>query len=55
MKRTSPTKITVDAGKIGFQHLSDRDARDPAGLHPGAHLWMGKDAVSGFKRCIKSA
>ncbi|MEJ7672948.1 MAG: zinc-dependent metalloprotease [Chitinophagaceae bacterium] len=36
-------KILSDAGKNGLTFISDRDARDPAGLHPTAHLWdVGK-------------
>ena len=47
-------KILTDAAKNGLTFISDRDARDPAGLHPGAHLWdMGKDAVSGLKDVMK--
>ncbi len=34
--------------------ISDRDARDPGGLHPNAHLWdVGKDAVAGLKDIMK--
>jgi len=47
-------KIITDAGKNGLTFISDRDARDPAGLHPAAHLWdVGKDAVSGLKDVLK--
>ena len=39
--------ILTDAAKNGLTFISDRDARDPAGLHPSAHLWdNGKDPVS---------
>jgi hypothetical protein len=47
-------KIITDAGKNGLTFISDRDARDPGGLHPTAHLWdVGKDAVSGLKEVVK--
>ena len=47
-------KIIADAGKNGLTFISDRDARDPAGLHPAAHLWdVGKDAVTGLKDVLK--
>ena len=47
-------KILSDAGKNGLTFISDRDARDPAGLHPTAHLWdVGKDPVSGLKEILK--
>ncbi len=47
-------KIITTARKNGLTFISDRDARDPAGLHPAAHLWdVGKDAVSGLKDVLK--
>ena len=47
-------KIITDAAKNGLTFISDRDARDPAGLHPTAHLWdVGKDPVSGLKDVMK--
>jgi hypothetical protein len=34
---------------MGF-FISDRDARDPGGMHPNAHLWdNGKDPVTELK------
>jgi hypothetical protein len=46
-------KILEDAIKNGLTFISDRDARDPGGLHPTAHLWdNGADAVSGLKAVI---
>jgi Met-zincin/Domain of unknown function (DUF5117) len=46
--------IISDAAKKGLTFISDRDARDPAGMHPGAHLWdEGKDAISGLQSVIK--
>lgn len=51
---TALNKILTDAANNGLTFISDRDARDPAGLHPAAHLWdAGKDAVSGLKDVIK--
>ena len=47
-------KIITDAAKNGLTFISDRDARDPGGLHPAAHLWdVGKDPVSGLKDQMK--
>jgi predicted Zn-dependent protease len=51
---TALNKILTDAATSGLTFISDRDARDPAGLNPGAHLWdMGKDPVSGLKDIMK--
>ena len=51
---TALNKILTDAAKNGLTFISDRDARDPAGLHPSAHLWdQGKDPVSGLKEVMK--
>ena len=48
------TTIITDAAKKGLTFISDRDARDPGGLHPAAHLWdEGKDAVSGLRAVMK--
>lgn len=47
-------KILTDAAKKGLTFISDRDARDPGGLHPNAHLWdNGKDPVSGLRDAMK--
>ena len=47
-------KILNDAAARGVTFISDRDARDPAGLHPYAHLWdNGKDPVSTLKDVMK--
>ncbi len=47
-------KIIADAAKNGLTFISDRDARDPGGLHPAAHLWdVGEDAVQGLKDILK--
>jgi hypothetical protein len=46
--------ILTKAANKGLTFISDRDARDPAGLHPTAHLWdAGKDPVSGLKEVMK--
>lgn len=47
-------KILTDASKLGLSFISDRDARDPGGLHPNAHLWdNGNDAVASLKNVMK--
>lgn len=47
-------KILNDAAAKGLTFISDRDARDPAGLHPNAHLWdNGKDPVAELKEMLK--
>jgi hypothetical protein len=47
-------KILTDAAAKGLSFISDRDARDPAGLHPTAHLWdVGKNPVSELKNVMK--
>ena len=47
-------KIISDAAKNGLTFISDRDARDPAGVHPAAHLWdVGKDVVTGLRDVMK--
>jgi predicted Zn-dependent protease len=47
-------KILTDATNKGLTFISDRDARDPGGLHPSAHLWdTGTDAVSELDRVMK--
>jgi hypothetical protein len=47
-------KILTDAAKNGLTFISDRDARDPGGLHPNAHLWdNGKDPVTELKNIMK--
>ena len=47
-------KILTDASKQGLSFISDRDARDPGGLHPNAHLWdNGNDAVASLKNVMK--
>lgn len=46
--------ILTKAANKGLTFISDRDARDPAGLHPTAHLWdVGKDPVSALKDIMK--
>lgn len=47
-------KILTDAAAKGLSFISDRDARDPAGLHPNAHLWdVGKDPLMELKNIGK--
>ncbi len=47
-------KILTDAAAKGLTFISDRDARDPAGLHPNAHLWdNGSDPVAELKDVMK--
>lgn len=47
-------KIINDAVARGLTFISDRDARDAAGLHPNAHLWdNGKDPVDELKDMVK--
>jgi hypothetical protein len=47
-------KILTDAAGKGLTFISDRDARDAAGLTPAAHLWdVGKDPVSGLNDVLK--
>jgi hypothetical protein len=51
---TALDKIVADATKKGLSFISDRDARDPGGLHPNAHLWdTGNDPVTELKRVLK--
>lgn len=51
---TALNKILIDATNKGLTFISDRDARDPAGLHPNAHLWdTGKNPVSELKNVMK--
>lgn len=47
-------KILSDAAKSGLTFISDRDARDPAGLHPSAHLWdNGNHPVKELEKVMK--
>ena len=46
--------ILANAASKGLTFISDRDARDPGGLHPTAHLWdVGKDPVKGLEEIMK--
>jgi hypothetical protein len=46
--------ILATAYKKGLQFISDRDARDPGGAHPTAHLWdNGKNAVDELEQVMK--
>ena len=47
-------KILTDATAKGLTFISDRDARDPGGMHPNAHLWdTGDDPVAELTRIMK--
>ncbi|MEO6168074.1 MAG: zinc-dependent metalloprotease, partial [Chitinophagales bacterium] len=51
---TALNDIINTAAKNGLTFISDRDARDAAGLHPTAHLWdNGKDPVGALKEVMK--
>jgi hypothetical protein len=53
-EKAALNKILTDAAARGLTFISDRDARDPAGLHPNAHLWdNGKDPVAELKDMMK--
>jgi hypothetical protein len=44
----------TDAARRGLLFISDRDARDPAGAHPQAHLWdNGTSAADELKRVMQ--
>jgi hypothetical protein len=50
---TALDKILSDAAAKGLTFISDRDARDPAGIHPAAHLWdNGDDVVAGLAKTL---
>jgi hypothetical protein len=47
-------RILTEAAGKGLTYLADRDARDPASIHPGAHLWdVGSNAVTGLREVMK--
>lgn len=47
-------KILKASATSGYQFISDRDARDPGGMHPQAHLWdNGVDATDELKHILK--
>jgi hypothetical protein len=53
-EKTALDKIISDATGNGLTFISDRDARDPGGMHPYAHLWdVGTDPVSSLKDVMK--
>jgi len=53
-ERATLDKVIKDAAARGLTFISDRDARDPGGMHPNAHLWdNGKDPVSGLQELMK--
>ena len=47
-------KILTDAADKGMTFISDRDARDPGGLHPNAHLWdNGNNPITELQNTMK--
>jgi len=53
-EKAALNRIITDAAAKGLNFISDRDARDPGGLHPNAHLWdNGKDPVVGLQDLMK--
>jgi hypothetical protein len=47
-------EIISKASARGLTFISDRDARDPAGLHPLAHLWdVGNEPVNSLREVLK--
>ncbi|HVU58312.1 MAG TPA: zinc-dependent metalloprotease [Puia sp.] len=53
-ERARLDKVISDAAARGLSFISDRDARDPGGMHPNAHLWdIGKDPVAGLQELMK--
>jgi len=53
-ERVRLDKVIKDAAARGLTFISDRDARDPGGMHPNAHLWdNGKDPVAGLQELMK--
>lgn len=40
---TALQQILTDNDNMGFQYISDRDARPQSGAHPAAHLWDNGD------------
>jgi hypothetical protein len=47
-------KILTDAAAKGLTFISDRDARDAAGIHPQAHLWDNdNDVVGGLRKAMQ--
>ncbi|HZH37514.1 MAG TPA: zinc-dependent metalloprotease, partial [Flavisolibacter sp.] len=47
-------KILTDAAARGLTFISDRDARDAAGIHPQAHLWDNdQDVVAGLRKVMQ--
>lgn len=51
---TALDNLLKEAAAKGLTFISDRDARDPGGLHPNAHLWdVGSNAITGLKEIMK--
>ncbi|MBV6646804.1 MAG: zinc-dependent metalloprotease [Cyclobacteriaceae bacterium] len=50
----SLNEILSNAHEKGLLYITDRDARDPAGAHPVAHLWdNGRDAAAELNRMMR--
>lgn len=48
------TEILDQAARRGLSFISDRDARDPGGIHPEAHLWdNGHNVTEGLKKVMQ--
>lgn len=53
-EKTALNVILQEASIRGLRFISDRDARDPSGLHPYAHLWdNGADPIKELKEVMK--
>ncbi len=51
---TALNRIIAEATGKGLTFIADRDARDPASTHPGAHLWdVGSNTVTGLRDVMK--
>lgn len=47
-------KLLADATQKGLTFIADRDARDPGGLHPAAHLWdVNNNVTTGLREVMK--
>lgn len=52
-ERIALEKIIQNATTKGLTFISDRDARDPGGLHPTAHLWdVSNNAITGLRNVV---
>jgi hypothetical protein len=52
-EKSALEKTIEDAASKGLTFISDRDARDTAGINPSSHLWdNGKDVVQGLRQTM---